>query len=195
MLSRRTGLIKRALSAVALSSLVASAQASQYGCTVLLCLSNPNGPEAVAECIDPIRQLRRDLRRGLDFPSCEEAESNNGTRIQFSGSRYDPCPIGTTELGTGRYALSAQDDATAAPFIGIGDGRDALPSGNEVQTYPPKTCVGQQTGAATTTLGSSDSPTTVEAGVYAQIVQIQPTDGTSIDIYVNNALYRRVQWK
>lgn len=186
-----------------LSFLPATAVASQYGCTVVLCLSNPNGPEAVAECIDPIQQLRRDLRRGLSFPSCEDAESSGGTRIQFSGSRYEPCPSGTRDLPAGEYALPAATESSngatvvqvMSPVVGIGDGANALPSGNEVQTYPPKTCVGQLTGTTAATLGDSDSPKTVQAGLYDQVIQIEPADGTSIDVYVNNTLYRRVQWK
>ena len=56
-------------------TLTSSAQASDYGCKVLLCLANPAGPTAVAQCVPPITQLWRDLARvpPNPFPTCDEA--------------------------------------------------------------------------------------------------------------------------
>src|SRR5205814_2149317 len=44
-----------------------------WGCEVLLCLANPNGPTAVAPCVPPIRRLWRELARGHAFPTCAMA--------------------------------------------------------------------------------------------------------------------------
>lgn len=66
-----------------------SANASEYGCKVVLCLSNPNGPRAVSECNPPINQLERDLAKGRSFPTCEEAGSN--TEVKHGYEPYIPC--------------------------------------------------------------------------------------------------------
>ena len=72
--------VKRAflqvIPALALAAFLSPAlQASEYGCTVLLCLSNPNGPKAVSVCVPPIEQLFSDLALGLPFPSCNLASA------------------------------------------------------------------------------------------------------------------------
>ena len=45
--------------------------ADDWGCQVMLCLSNPGGPEQYGECVPPIEKLRRALRHGDPFPTCE----------------------------------------------------------------------------------------------------------------------------
>lgn len=67
--------MKKLLFAIALGvmSLSQTALASDYGCKVLLCLSNPSGPTAVSQCVPPINQLWDDLRHGRAFPTCDEA--------------------------------------------------------------------------------------------------------------------------
>ena len=46
------------------------ALASDYGCQVLLCLSNPGGPTQYGACAPPIYRLWRDLALGRSFPTC-----------------------------------------------------------------------------------------------------------------------------
>lgn len=53
------------------------AQADDWGCEVLLCLSNPQGPMAVSQCVPPIRKLWRELARGHGFPTCLMSNSQN----------------------------------------------------------------------------------------------------------------------
>lgn len=59
--------------AVALACLapVAPAHADDWGCRVLLCLSDPRGPETEAACVPPIERLWSALRHGAPFPSCD----------------------------------------------------------------------------------------------------------------------------
>ena len=57
---RRSACVISGLTAILLTS---QAQASDYGCRVLLCLANPAGPTAIAQCVPPITQLWRDLAR------------------------------------------------------------------------------------------------------------------------------------
>ena len=76
------------------SSTPTTAVASDYGCRVLMCLSNPAGPTAVAMCIPPITQLWRDLARlpPQPFPTCDEARPAIAVQNE---TWYDPCPAGT----------------------------------------------------------------------------------------------------
>lgn len=47
------------------------AHADDRGCQVLLCLSNPGGPEQYGACVPPIERLWSALRHGDPFPTCD----------------------------------------------------------------------------------------------------------------------------
>jgi hypothetical protein len=47
------------------------AHADDWGCQVLLCLSNPGGPEQYSACVPPIEKLWVALRHGDPFPTCD----------------------------------------------------------------------------------------------------------------------------
>jgi hypothetical protein len=181
------------------------AHASEYGCKVLLCLANPNGPMAVNECVPPIRQLYHDLARGRPFPACEMAEGPGGKSYARQGlSHYDFCPVGTTELAQGSYAIqgaSAAQTSSGQPYAGpiyngIGSGDGITPgSGDGASPLPAKICVGKQLGTAVATIGTDDGRTSVQSGVYDRVVKL---DGQAspriIDVFIDNQLYRRVRW-
>jgi predicted amidohydrolase len=61
-----------------------SARANDWGCQVILCLSNPGGPTQYAECRPPIQKLWRELAKGHSFPACSS--------VVFQSSRpgYEP---------------------------------------------------------------------------------------------------------
>lgn len=40
-------------------------------CKITLCLANPDGPTAVAECEPPIRYLQKRLAQGKSMPKCD----------------------------------------------------------------------------------------------------------------------------
>lgn len=69
-----------------------NARASDHGCTVLLCLANPNGPMALGECVPPIKKLFRDLARGHAFPSCAMGTSGNTNKATNRGLSLANCP-------------------------------------------------------------------------------------------------------
>lgn len=46
------------------------AVASDWGCQVLLCLSNPGGPTQYGACVPPIEKLWERLALGGSFPTC-----------------------------------------------------------------------------------------------------------------------------
>lgn len=60
------------------------AQASDWGCEVLLCLSNPGSPTEYAECVPPITKLYSHLAKGGSFPTC------SGVGFSASKPRYEP---------------------------------------------------------------------------------------------------------
>jgi hypothetical protein len=62
------------------------ALADDWGCEVLLCLANPQGPTAVAECRPPIQKLWRHLARGRAFPTCTFVDTQGNARPNNSGS-------------------------------------------------------------------------------------------------------------
>ena len=47
------------------------AHADDWGCQVILCLSNPGGPEKYSQCVPPIERLWAALRHGDPFPTCD----------------------------------------------------------------------------------------------------------------------------
>jgi len=61
-----------------------NAHADDWGCQVILCLSNPGGPMQYAECRPPVQKLWRWLARGKSFPTC------SGVGFQSSRPHYDP---------------------------------------------------------------------------------------------------------
>jgi len=61
------------------------------GCLVLLCLAAPSW-QNIAQCVDPVRQVLRDVARGRPFPSC--AMSGPGSSAANQDSRIpDYCPV------------------------------------------------------------------------------------------------------
>lgn len=60
------------------------ARADDWGCQVLLCISNPGGPTEFLQCRPPITMLWKELAKGRSFPTC--------TGVGFKASRpgYEP---------------------------------------------------------------------------------------------------------
>ena len=177
---------------VLLLASIPAAHASAYGCRVLLCLANPLGPTAVAQCVPPIIQLWRDLAQvpPRPFPTCDEALPS--TAVQNT-SFYDPCPDGTTALDTGALALQQGAPDQTSPSVGIGDGDNQVQNGDF--TLASKVCVGRQVGQVWLSTGSGDNVWSGYVGVYDRVAILDPaTSPRVIDVYLNGALYRRVRW-
>ncbi|AOJ42407.1 hypothetical protein WJ23_31560 [Burkholderia lata] len=62
------------------------AHADDWGCQVILCLSNPGGPEQYSECVPPIERLWRALRHGDPFPTCDFGAG--GSRGTFASNTF-----------------------------------------------------------------------------------------------------------
>jgi len=167
-----------------------SAMADDYGCTVLLCLSNPNGPKAVSECVSPIDRLYNDLRKGRPFPHCDLASTSDHKSAAVTGRNYfDDCPAGTSALPAGEFALNVQSNQI---YQGIGSGSDGYGGGSQ------KICVAQPAGQTTmgipATDGSSDVQT-VPVAIYRQIVTLNPAGTPNyIDVMIDGKRYTRVRY-
>lgn len=173
-----------------------------WGCEVLLCMSNPDGPEAVRECQPPIERLRRHLRHGQPFPSCP---SGGSSYAKPTSSYYDLCPAGMTELPKGQFG--AVSSAPRVVHAGIGDGsilsqpRYDGTSGMSTPV-PSKVCVGRKVGQGMTYLpvqddgrwGSRQYQVRV-VGYYDQLTLLPAQRSANvIDVYIDKERYRRVRW-
>lgn len=171
------------------------AQADDFGCTVLLCLANPAGPMAVAECISPIRKLYRNLARGKAFPTCDMASAPDAAGgkswAEHGVSYYDQCPTGTTALEAGAYAVRAGGSSTY--YLGIGEGD--RPNAGDANSLPSKICVGNRIGETRSATSDGDGIGMPSAGVFDQVIVIAPNaQPNHVDVYVNSAFSHRVRW-
>ncbi|MFH0134860.1 hypothetical protein ACGLHS_31925 [Variovorax sp. VaC1] len=181
---------------------------ADYGCKVLLCLSNPMGPQAVQDCVAPINQLKKDLSDGKPFPHCETAGS---AYAQPGNAWFDDCPEGTSALEAGVPAMIGTAEQVAAQgnqpqfgangggetiYTGIGSGNDD--SGGFMRPSTRKVCVGKLLGTKTIITGgggidSGYEKTTVN--VYDHIGLFDPAQSPRyIDVIMDQKLYRRVRW-
>jgi hypothetical protein len=189
-----------------------AAHADDWGCEVLLCLSNPAGPMAVSQCVPPIKRLYAAIFKWKPdpFPTCAMATSSDGTRsyanVEYN-NYYDPCPAGTNALPSGSNAVQgtpaqvqAQNNAGwwgNGPFtsfsVGIGDGAGLYPSADS--PLGRKVCVGNAVGTVSVTVGSSGNDSaTYQVGVYDRVAFIDPNlNGFAIKVFMNNNLYRTIR--
>ena len=177
--------------ACAAMSMAGAASASDYGCRVLLCLANPAGPAAVSQCVPPISQLWRDLAHvpPRPFPTCDEARPAYAAQ---NTTYYDPCPVGTTALDNGVYAIQHGSDVTI-PYVGIGAGDGLMPSIDV--SLGSKVCVGRQVGQIGMYWGGGESASWALVNVYDRVAILDPaTSPRVIDVYLDGVLYRRVRW-
>ena len=170
-----------------------------WGCQVLLCLANPDGPEALSECQPPMERLWAHLRHGHAFPSCPEG---GNAYARPTSSYYDLCPAGTVELAEAQFGATAS--GTRVVYFGIGDGGNAtqrICDGTQTQ-IPPKVRVGRRVGQSIVYLpaqggGDRGSPgyQAHVVGYYDQLVALPAHSSPRvIAVYIDNARYKRVRW-
>lgn len=176
------------------------AHAYDYGCTVLLCLANPAGPQAVADCVQPINQLWNDLLHLHPFPTCVMGSAGSGTYAQQNYSWYDDCPTGTTELPFGQQAIEMNPQAYQFQ-MGWGYGQQSsstIYSGLNYQNIGwgngggPKACVSGLLGTAYVQTGHNQY---ANVNAYTQIIPLPMYASPNIiDVYISGSLSRRVRW-
>lgn len=189
---------KNLIAAAVLIGANVGAHADSYGCQVLLCLSNPDGPMAVQQCEPPIQRFLREQaqRPAKPFPKCEEA---NGQAVgQLGTNPYDACPEGTTAVAAGTEVIQGAPamSGVVVTFQGIGEGDDpqqGTPTGKKV-------CAGKFLGDVTliTTEGTGDnfSSTFRTVKSFDRVVTLDPATGSPryVDVLINGKQYRRVRF-
>lgn len=184
-----------------LGGAASASHASDYGCKVLLCLSNPQsngGPLGVAECTEPIHQLYSDLRKGRPFPSCDLADGNDGrSYARRVYDPYDPCPAPLQPIQSGAIVVQGTRRATngypGRAYADFALSGDPAMSGQQLGdnwSPGPRACVGKPTGNYQ--VGAVDDSYTVS--VFDRVVWQQPQSPQAIDIYIDNQLYQRVRY-
>ncbi|MHA6823914.1 hypothetical protein ACQUKI_20620 [Ralstonia pseudosolanacearum] len=172
--------------ALALLFAVGHANASEYGCKVLLCLANPasnGGPRGVTECVPPINQLFNDLLHGRPFPTCEEVEASGNRAVQVYDA-FDPCPAPLEPAEPGQYVVQGRQ----APKAGVvGFALDGTP---EMGTAGLRACVAKIAGGYA--VGGQDDG--YEVTVFEKVVWQKAQSPRAIDIYQDNVWYQRVHW-
>lgn len=100
------------------------ARADDWGCQVLLCLSNPGGPTQYAACVPPIQRLWSELAKGGAFPTC----SGVGFRTSQPGYQPYSCEdgyrlsTGSGPLGMGATCLSTtRQEVDSSACVSGGD--------------------------------------------------------------------------
>jgi hypothetical protein len=190
------------------ASLLNYGPVGNWGCEVMLCLADPKGPMNQPQCRDPITRLYKAIFkwRPQPFPVCI---LSNGSDSKSAGnyaqvgppSYYDACPVGTTELGAGEYAigpvvstvggqLSRSDVVTVT---GIGSGAGLSPNADS-GPLPQKVCVGEVVGQTYVSVGSGDNFDQFPANVVSNIVLMDPAPNTfTVQLYIKNQLYKTVR--
>lgn len=190
----------------------AATLADEYGCKVLLCLSDPQGPLTQTECRPPIQRfIAGQNRRPRDpFPSCPE-----GAPVTMLPSErlYDDCPDGTRILDAGALAVemtrAALQQMSGIPstkqpapvrartlpqgidtHVGIGEGAGRVLEG----VRQNRICVGSPIGMLHVGSGYNDSSET-SYGVFER-VEILPAAAAArtVDIMVGGKLLRSVRY-
>lgn len=198
---------------IALFGLWGAAEASDWGCEVLLCMSNPAGPKAVSECVPPINKLYSELRKGRPFPTCNLMSAGTGSTTlpgsptswaEMKSDYYDFCPAGTTELAPGLSAAldsggtlvawgskGLTSDPTGGASLFFSDGI-AFMMGNPAVPISvgangvQRTCVGNLLSSGTSSYGP--------VGWYDQVVVLEPQPSPDvIDIYIDNTWTQRIR--
>lgn len=193
--------LANARAAVSPANLAANPLEDNWGCEVLLCLSNPKGPAAVPECRNPIDRLQQHIARGRPFPVCRMQDGRSsaqaGTWVQPGYNHYERCPAGTTALAAGQLAINAAGATAARPTVysGIGDGSELRPGFDGTNApLPPLVCVGalQTTQSFTRLVGESYE--TYSVGVYDRVVLRAPNaSGQIYDVYIENQIWQRTR--
>lgn len=204
--------LKSLIALLSLIALAGIAQADEYGCKVLMCMSNPKGPMAENECRPPIQKfLQGQAKKPKDpHPTCEEAQN---TSMQSAMRPYDQCPQGTSALGQDSEAMQIAADTyvqllmnvkrvPGSPWLtgvlnmpsdvqvltGIGEGGQNSGGKNKV-------CVGNKLGPITFKTGPDEEPTMKTVTVYDQVTTIAPAASPRVmDIYVDQKLFKSVRY-
>jgi len=193
------------------------ARADNWGCEVLLCLSNPAGPMAVSECVPPITRLYHAIFkwRPDPFPTCvmsngADSASTGNYAYVAPPSYYDACPSGTSAVASDTYAAAGRPATpaeiaampswaqksfvmTSGQVKGVGEASEFYPSRDT--SMPTKVCAANYLGQTTKVIGTSwEDRETITVNVYGRVVLIDPARDTfNINVMLNSSLFRNIR--
>ena len=188
-----------------------------WGCQVFLCLANPNGAKAVAECVPPIDRLIRECfkpkpKDRRPFPTCRQAGAGN--RAAVTRSPWDPCELkGMVAARRGWIAEGKVSDAsgygkrrrnaysiTGAPAFNS-QGEEWIPQDSDsssggywtVSSSGTMACVrGNPVGTYREYDSDRESYRTVT--VYEEILWQKAQPWTAVDVYVDGRHWNRTHF-
>lgn len=172
------------------------AHADDWGCEVLLCLSDPRGPTTESECRPPIEKLWRHLAKGRSFPSCSlagSADDGSGSFARRVYDPYDPCPEGLVPAA-GYVAQSDSSDYRQwrrLSYNWSNEGRELDNDAHSTLNQGQRACVGKAIGRYSANQGNED---TVPVTVYDNVVWQKRQNPRAIDVYIDGQLHQRVRW-
>jgi hypothetical protein len=176
---------------------ISPVKASEFGCKILLCLSNPisnGGPKGIAECVAPITQLFNDLRKGHPFPTCDLSDGNDGSNYaKLTNDPYDFCPINLTPAYPLSHVIQGHKK-TASKMIYLTSKLDYELNGEErisqSELDPSRACVGASIGSYL--VGNNEEGYLVN--VYDKVVWQSAQSPRVIDVYINRSFFQRIHW-
>ncbi|WP_235817756.1 hypothetical protein [Brucella cytisi] len=174
--------------------------ASDWGCEVLLCLSDPRGPTTESECKPPIEKLWRELAKGHSFPSCAmagDSGSGSGSFARQVYDYYDPCPAGTAPALGVYVAQSTSNDRWEWRRSKDQWSSTGKPGGRDDSSdIGPRACVADPKGVYTVTsgFGGDHGSDTRRVQVYGSVTWQKPQKPRAIDVYIDGALHHRVRY-
>jgi hypothetical protein len=168
-----------------------------YGCKVVLCLSNPasnGGPRAPDTCAPAIDKLYHDLAHGRAFPQC----AGSGMDVKQVNTPFDPCPGGTAAAQPGAYVVQGQPRTGKRAYGETGFDVTGDPRQSEMGTDRgyidgPQACVGQVLGTYDM-FNSGSYDDAVPVTVYDHIVWQQPQSPRAIDVYQGSQFQQRIHY-
>ncbi len=180
------------------------ARADDWGCQVLLCLSDPRGPTTERECRAPISKLRQQLAKGRAFPTCAmagDAGRKQGAYVREVRDAYDPCPVGTQPV-SGYIAAATADQSRwrLLPYQYSWAGQGAAQTsktGKQQQSQQQRACVRQLRGTFTdsATSNKATGSKTRRVQVYDAVVWQKPhASPQAMDVFIDGQLHHRVRF-
>jgi hypothetical protein len=179
-----------------------------YGCKVLLCLANPNGPKAVEECHPPIDRFIAEQHRPHPpaLPKCDQAQP--AAYLTTTQKPFPDCPAGFVAVAKGQEAEFT--DKGLADYIakmhsigymfgrtpdrawrGIGEGDDFVPTDETVGTQ--KICARGPQGSKNVASGYGESGSDIErVDLYDEIIRLDYGYQQYADVYIDGQLFRSV---
>lgn len=112
------------LAALAMSASSVLPSDDPWPCQVALCLANPQGPTALAECRPPIERAWKAWARGKRVPDCKrrEADGSEGASLRESGTYIDDRVSDPRRTGGCPFVYYAtRDKIRYCAFAGVTD--------------------------------------------------------------------------